>query len=117
MRHPRNSKGGWRPTPGEKQPTADEETKAKEKQQAENMMHPKNTIEMHEETLVVLAWLSKVDGTPALEQFERCERLLEVAKRAEALLASKGIHGYDDYIKYQNKKARLWAAYMASLNV
>ncbi|MGY3610462.1 MULTISPECIES: hypothetical protein [unclassified Bradyrhizobium] len=117
MRSPRKSKARWRPNPEEKQPTPDEEIKAKERQQAENMMHPKHTVELCEETLVILAWLSKVDGTPALEQFERCERHLEAMKRVEALLASKGIHGYTDYVKYQNKKARLWAAYMASRNV
>ncbi|SCB33765.1 hypothetical protein GA0061098_1006165 [Bradyrhizobium shewense] len=117
MRKPKNSKGQWRPNFEEKQPTSDEGIKAKEKQRAENMMHPKHTVEMHEETLVILAWLSKVDGLAALEQFERCERAIETMKRAEALLASKGIHGYDDCIKYQNKKARLWADFMASQNV
>jgi hypothetical protein len=117
MRNPINLKGRWRPNPEERQPTPDEETKAKEKQQTDNMVHPKHTVEMYEETLVILAWLSKVDGLPALEQFERCERAIEAMKRVEALLASKGILGYADFIKYSHKKDRLWAAFMASRNV
>ena len=117
MRKPKNPKSHWRPTPEEKRPTPNEEMTAKKKHQADNMMHPKHTVELFEEGLVVFAWLSKVDGTPALEQFERCERLLEAMKRVEALLASKGIHGYDDYVKYAKKKAQFWAAFKTSTNV
>lgn len=110
---PRKNQEPHGPTPEEKG-AAQKEFTAEEKQQADNMVHPNYTVEMFEEVLVDLAWLSKVDGLPALEQFERCERAIEVMKRVEALLVSKGIRECADYIKYSNKKARLWAAFMSS---
>jgi hypothetical protein len=73
------------------------------KHQEEKRARPKRSYEPRltsahfEAMLVNLAYLSKIDGTPALEQFERCERALSTMRRVEALMDKLEIKSKADW--------------------
>lgn len=74
---------------------------------SERSYKPIYTSAHFEAVLIVLAYLSKVDGLAALEQFERCERSIATMKRVEALIEKLGIKSTADWDKHLKKAGQV----------
>jgi hypothetical protein len=80
----------------------------REARESKARKRPKFTIEALESVLVGLAYLTKVDGKPAVEAFERAEKCYNAMKRAEALLEKFSIRTPEDFDTYIARTGHLF---------